>query len=172
MWPNSSCESNGTFEAEFIKQLGLSSAVSFGCRASKCAALNSEVDTDLRGQAHEQLKDLVEVSNACEAENNSVAESVDDAVVGDRGGSSVVPDVVEQHVDRSSNQGNDQTPKLPEHQKKQIVQVWVIEENYEVLHLKRGSGLRGNHCHSNEGENCFIISSHSRLIEKYFLSIN
>ena len=172
MWPNSSCESNGTFEAEFIKQLGLSSAVSFGCRASKCAALNSEVDTDLRGQAHEQLKDLVEVSNACEAENNSVAESVDDAVVGDRGGSSVVPDVVEQHVDRSSNQGNDQTPKLPEHQKKQIVQVWVIEENYEVLHLKRGSGLRGNHCHSNEGKNCFIISSHSRLIEKYFLSIN
>ena len=172
MWLNSSCESNGTFEAEFIKQLSLSSAVSFGCRASKCAALNSEVDTDLRGQAHEQLKDLVEVSNACEAENNSVAESVDDAVVGDRGGSSVVPDVVEQHVDRSSNQGNDQTPKLPEHQKKQIVQVWVIEENYEVLHLKRGSGLRGNHCHSNEGENCFIISSHSRLIEKYFLSIN
>ena len=128
--------------------------------------MNKEVDTDLRGQAHEQLKDLVEVSNACEAENNSVAESVGDAVVGDRRSSAVVPDVVEQHVDRSSNQRNDQTPKLPEHQKKQIVRVWVVKEDYEVLQHKRGAGLRGDHCHSNEAEKCFIISSHSRLIDK------
>ena len=134
--------------------------------------MNSEVDANLRGQAHEQLKELVEVSNASKAENLSVAQSVYDAVVGDTWGSAMVPDVVEQHVDRSSNQGNDQTPKLPEHQKKQIVQVWVIEENYEVLHLKRGAGLRGDHCHSNDADKRFIISSHSRLIEKYFLSIN
>ena len=114
MWLNSSWESNGTFEAEFIKQLSLGGTVRFGSRASKRTTLNSKVNADLRGQAHEQLKELVEVSNASKAENLSVAKGVCDAVVGHTWGSSMVPDVVEQHVDRSSKQGHDQTPNLPE----------------------------------------------------------
>ena len=123
------------------KQLSLGGAVGFGSRASKQAVLNSEVDADLRGQAHEQLKDLVEVSNASKAENLSVAQSIYDAVVGDTWGSAMVPDVVEQHVDRSSKQGHEQTPNLPEYQKEQIVLRRVVEENNEVLKHERGTGL-------------------------------
>ena len=123
------------------KQLSLGGAVRFGSRASKQAVLNSEVDANLRGQAHEQLKDLVEVSNASKTENLSVAQSVYDAVVGDTWGSAMVPDVVEQHVDRSSKQGHEQTPNLPEYQKEQIVLRRVIEENNEVLKHERGTGL-------------------------------
>ena len=77
--------------------------------------MNSKVDADLRGQAHEQLKDLVEVSNASKAKNLSVAEVVYDALVGNSRSTAMVPDVVEKHVNRASKPGNNQTPKLPEH---------------------------------------------------------
>ena len=147
------------------KQLSLGGTVRFASRASKQVVLNCEVDADLRGQAHEQLKDLVEVSNASKAENLSVAKSVYDAVVGDTWGSAIVPDVVEQHVDRSSKQGHEQTPDLPEYQKEQIVQRRAVEENNEVLKHERGTGLRCDHCHSNDADERFVITSHSRLID-------
>ena len=167
MWLNSSWESNGTFEAESSKQLILSSAVSLRGSAWKQAVLDSEVDADLRGQAHEQLIDLIEVSDSGEAENNSVAEGVGDAVIGDWGGSAVVPDVLEEHVDGSAKQGYEETPKLPEKEKVEILQRWVIEEYDEVLHHEWGAGLRGDHCQGNDAKYCFIISSHSLLIDKY-----